>query len=85
METITVEYVGPYDVVEVPFEGRWLTFERGVPTDVPAVLAEGGTELELVDGRQVVTVIGGLLDQPDNWQQPALKSAKASAKAADKE
>lgn len=80
MDSVSVVYVGPYPEVEVPFDGGWLTITKGVPTDVPRRLAEGGVTYDADD--QITSNVGGLLEQEDLWQlaKPAkTKSAKAGS------
>ena len=65
-----IEYIGMFDEVVVPYveDGRpkEVTFKRGVPVEVPDVLATG-----------VAGEFGGLLEQTDNYRVAGAKKPPA--------
>lgn len=84
---VPVKYVGPHDEVVIVDGQVELTVKHGETIEVSHDLARGvkgaplteidgdGNEL-VVDADANIGALGGLLDQPDNWE--AVKAPKAA-------
>jgi len=83
----TIEYIGPFDAVEVPIPDTDLAIvvARGVPVVVDDDVADGTDQVvaagdEAGDEYVIVSARGGLLAQTDNWREVPAAKAKPGAK-----